>query len=183
MLEVPPVPAAVEESCPDHQHWSTEASYLQQQVYELLSMWTHSAWINVKDWDAHGEGDQTNNTQHHPDDGHGAESLKVALIHFFDLLRADRATIMASEVTALCVDGVDVIAIRVDHAVEPLDMARTHRSTARGAGLRAAQIAAGELTELTWHTAPAFHPVQPRDRRTISPQAYAVRQLRSTGHR
>jgi hypothetical protein len=42
-----------------------------------------------------------------------------------------------------------------------LDMARTHRTTARGAGLCAWLIAAGEVTALTGHIAPAFHPVLP----------------------
>jgi hypothetical protein len=120
-------------------------------VYELLCDWIHGC-----DWDTHGvgnqnncAGDQPNDTQHKPDDGHSAESLKVELIHFVDLPRADIATIMARDGMALCVDGVDVTAIWVCHAVEPLDMVWTHRSTACSAGLRAAQIAAGELTELT----------------------------------
>ena len=159
MLSEPPVPPLVEKSCPGHKHWSIEACYI------------------------HVVRDHTNDTQHNPDDGHCAEELKVALIHLFDRLRAERATIMASSVTAICVDGVDVIAKWVDGASEPLDMARTQRTTARGACLRALQSAVGEVTDLTWHTAPAFHPVQPRDRCTISPQACAWRQLRSAGRR
>jgi hypothetical protein len=127
--------------------------------------------------------DHTNYNQHNPDDGHCAEELKVALIHLFDRLRAERAPIMARSVPAIGVDGVDVIAKWVDAAAEPLDMARTHRTVAPRASLRALQSAAGELTHLTWHTAPAFHPVQPRDRCTISPQACALRQRRSPGHR
>jgi len=67
----------------------------------------------------------------------------------FDLLRAESAPIMASDVIAIGVDGVDVAESCVAHAVEPLDMARTHRTFARGAGLRAAQIAAGKVTYLT----------------------------------
>jgi hypothetical protein len=126
--------------------------------------------------------DHTNDTQHNPDDGHCAQELKVALIHLFDHLRALRAPIMARSVPAIGVEGVDVKAKWVDGAAEPFDMARTHRTTAPRAFLRAVQRAVGEVTDLTWHTTPAFHPVQPSDRCTISP-ACAWRELRSTGHR